>query len=160
MTSYVGPARLLVDGTVHDVAVNLHNLGDVLIHLEDYPRAYGAVKQSLALCDEYGHDRLASHNRMVLAFLDALVGDLEAEKILVQGIRYAEANDFTWDVLGGRFLHAKLLESRGDMDGARLEFQKLRDLARAAGNRLIADECLTALRAMGAAPSQPPPALA
>ena len=34
---------------------------------------------------------------------------------VLQGIRYAEANDFTWDVLGGRFLHAKLLESRGDM---------------------------------------------
>jgi tetratricopeptide (TPR) repeat protein len=145
-------------GLSYEVAVNLHNLGDILLHLEDYARAYGAIKQSLALCDELGHERLASHNRMVLAFLDSLVGDQDAEKILVQGIRYAEANDFTWDVLGGRFLHAKLLETRGEMDGARLEFQKLRDLARAAGNRLIADDCVTALRSMGTPPSQPPPA--
>jgi tetratricopeptide (TPR) repeat protein len=143
-------------GLSYEVAVNLHNLGDILLHLEDYARAYGAIKQSLALCDELGHERLASHNRMWLAFLDALVGDLEAEKVLVQGIRYAEANDFTWDVLGGRFLHAKLLETRGELDGARLEFQKLRDLARAAGNRLVADDCATALRNMGAPPSNPP----
>jgi tetratricopeptide (TPR) repeat protein len=143
-------------GLSYEVAVNLHNLGDILLHLEDYARAYGAIKQSLALCDELGHERLASHNRMWLAFLDALVGDLEAERVLVQGIRYAEANDFTWDVLGGRFLHAKLLETRGELDGARLEFQKLRDLARAAGNRLVADDCATALRNMGAPPSNPP----
>ncbi len=143
-------------GLSYEVAVNLHNLGDILLHLEDYARAYGAIKQSLALCDELGHERLASHDRMVLAFLDALVGDLEATNILLQGIRYAEANDFTWDVLGGRFLHAKLLQTRGDLDGARLEFQKLRELARAAGNRLVADDCVSALRSMGAPASQPP----
>jgi tetratricopeptide (TPR) repeat protein len=144
-------------GLQYEVAVNLHNLGDILVHLEDYARAYGAVKQSLALCDELGHDRLASHNRMVLAFLDGLAGDADADRVLWQGIRYAEANEFTWDVLGGRLLLAKLLESRGEMDPARLEYQKLRELARGAGNRLVADDCATALRSMGAPPSQPPP---
>ena len=38
---------------------------------------------------------------MFLAYLDALNGDAEAERRLAQGIRYAEANDFTWDVIGG-----------------------------------------------------------
>jgi serine/threonine protein kinase/tetratricopeptide (TPR) repeat protein len=145
-------------GLQYEVAVNLHNLGDILVHLEDYARAYGAIKQSLALCDELGHDRLASHNRMILAFLDGLAGDADADRVLWQGIRYAEANEFTWDVLGGRRLLAKLLESRGETDNARLEYQKLRELARAAGNRLVADDCATALRSMGAPPSQPPPA--
>ena len=145
-------------GLQYEVAVNLHNLGDILVHLEDYARAYGAIKQSLALCDELGHDRLSSHNRMFLAFLDGLAGDADAERILLQGIRYAEANEFTWDVLGGRLLLAKVLEHRGEMDGARLEYQKLRELARGAGNRLVADDCATALRSMGAPPSQPPPA--
>ena len=31
MTSYVGPARLLVDGTEHDVAVNLHSFVDLSV---------------------------------------------------------------------------------------------------------------------------------
>jgi len=101
---------------------------------------------------------LASHNRMFLAYLDGVAGDLDAERVLWQGIRYAEANEFTWDVLGGRLLLAKLLEQRGDMDASRLEYQKLRELARAAGNRLVADDCGAALKSMGAPPSQPPPA--
>ncbi len=146
-------------GLSYEVAVNLHNLGDILVHLEDYPRAYGAIKQSLALCDELGFDRLASHNRMFLSFLDGIRGDENADPVLLQGIRYAEANDFTWEVLGGHRLLAKLLEHRGDRDGARLEYQKLRELARAAGNGFIADECRDALRSMGAPLSQPPPAL-
>ena len=79
------------------------------------------------------------------------------DRTLLQGIRYAEANDFTWDVLGGRQLLAKLYMQRGDSDAARLEYQKLRDLARAAGNRLVADDCMIALRAMGAPVSYPPP---
>ena len=128
-----------------------------LILLEDHPRAYGALKQSVALCDELGYERLASHNRMFLAFLDALAGDDDAERVLVQGIRYAESNDYTWDVLGGRQLLARLRVHQGDVDAARLEYQKLRALAKAAGNRLIADDCLVALRALGATPSQPPP---
>jgi serine/threonine protein kinase/tetratricopeptide (TPR) repeat protein len=144
-------------GLAYEVALNLHNLGDILLHLEDHPRAYGAIKQSLALCDEHGFERLASHDRMFLAFLDGLKGDVEADKVILQGIRYAESNDFTWDVLGGRLLLARLFERRGALDGARLEFQKLRELARAAGNRLVADECVEALRSMGAPPSQPPP---
>lgn len=144
-------------GLQYEVAVNLHNLGDILLHLDDYARAYGAIKQSLALCDELGHDRLGSHNRMFLAFLDGLAGDADADRVLLQGIRYAEANEFTWDLLGGRLLLARLLEHRGDTDGARLEFQKLRDLARAAGNRLVADDCGTALRSMGSPSSRPPP---
>jgi hypothetical protein len=94
---------------------------------------------------------------MFLAYLDGLTGDSDADRILWQGIRYAESNDFTWDVLGGRLLLAKLHESRGEMDNARLEFQKLRELARGAGNRLVADECVTALRSMESPISQPPP---
>jgi eukaryotic-like serine/threonine-protein kinase len=144
-------------GLHYETAVNLHNLGDVLIHLEDYPRAYGAIQQSLALCDELGFERLGSHDRMLLAFLDGIRGAAEAEAVLLQGIRYAEANDFTWDVLGGRLLFAKLLENRGDIDASRLEYQKLRELARAAGNRLVADDCGAALRSMGGPASQPIP---
>jgi tetratricopeptide (TPR) repeat protein len=136
------------EGLSYEVAVNLHNLGDILVRLNDFARAYGALQQSLALCEELGYERLGSHNRMFLAFLDAVAGDKEAEKHLYQGIRYAEANDFTWDVISGRWLLAQLLHRKGEVDAARMEFQKLRELARKAGNRLVADDCDAALRAM------------
>ena len=62
-------------GLTYEVMVNLHNLGDVLVRLDDLPRAYGAFQQSLALCDECGFERLANHNRMFLAYLDGVQGD-------------------------------------------------------------------------------------
>jgi tetratricopeptide (TPR) repeat protein len=130
------------------VAVNLHNLGDLLTRLSDFARAYGAIQQSLALCDEAGYERLASHDRMFLAYLDALAGDGEAEKKLAQGIRYAEANDYTWDEISGRSLLAQLLQRRGDLDGARAEYERLRAIAVNAGNKLAAEDAELALRAM------------
>jgi tetratricopeptide (TPR) repeat protein len=136
------------EGLSYEVTVNLHNLGDILVRLNDYARAYGALQQSLALCEELGYERLASHNKMFLAFLDAVAGDRDAEKHLHQGIRYAEANDFTWDVIGGRLLLAQLFQRKGEIDHARMEFQKVRDLARKAGNRLLADDADAALRAL------------
>ncbi len=139
----IDKARAL--GLTYEVAVNLHNLGDALVRLADFARAYGAIQQSLALCDEAGFERLASHNRMVLAFLDALAGDTAAEKTLVQGIRYAEANDFTWDVIGGRSLLAQLLQKRGDVVNAKREYEKLRTISRDAGNLLLAEDAETAL---------------
>jgi eukaryotic-like serine/threonine-protein kinase len=143
----IDKARAL--GLTYEVALNLHNLGDVLIRIEDFARAYGAIQQSLALCDEAGFERLASHDRMFLAFLDALAGDADAEKTLVQGVRYAEANDFTWDVIGGRALLAQLMKRRGDVGGARLEYETLRKLSRDAGNALVAEDAEMALAGIG-----------
>ncbi len=85
---------------------------------------------------------------MVLAFLDALAGDLEAEKTLGQGIRYAEANDFTLDEIGGRALNAELLRRRGDVDGAKAEYERLRTVSRNAGNAMAAEDAEMALGGM------------
>jgi eukaryotic-like serine/threonine-protein kinase len=142
----IDKARAL--GLTYEVAVNLHNLGDVLVRLGDFARAYGAIQQSLALCEEAGYERLASHDRMFLAFLDALAGDAEAEKTLVQGIRYAEANDFTLDEIGGRALLAQLLQRRGDLAEAKLEYEKLRTTSRNAGNAMVAEDAEMALAGM------------
>ena len=135
-------------GLSYEVAVNLHNVGDVLVKLEDFARAYGALQQSLALCDECGYERLGSHNRMFLAFLAGLKGDADGEKQLAQGIRYAEANDYTWDVINGRYLLAELHRRQGQREVARGEFERTRDLARSSGHSLVAEDCDAALKAL------------
>jgi serine/threonine protein kinase/tetratricopeptide (TPR) repeat protein len=132
-------------GLTYEVAVNLHNLGDVLIHLDDYARAYGALQQSLALCDEYAFERLATHNRMLLAYLAGCKGDLEGDKHLDQGISYAEANEFWWDVINGRLLRARLLQRRGKHEEAKHAFHSLRVLAKTNGHRMVVDDCDAAL---------------
>ena len=136
-------------GIGYEVMLNLHNLGDILIHLNDLPRAYGAIQQSLALCEESGYERLANYNRMFLAFLDGIQGKVDGEKLLRQGIAYAESKDFTWDVIGGRVLLAGLLHRGGQLDEARLEYERTRALAVAAGHRLVVDDCEIALKKLG-----------
>ncbi len=136
-------------GLSYEVAVNLHNVGDTLLRLEDFARAYGALQQSLALCDEYAFDRLASHNQMLLAYLAGLKGDEAAEKQLVEGVRYAEANEFSWDVISGRYFLARLMQKRrGDDERARREFEELRTLALAKGHKLVVDDCEDALKTL------------
>jgi hypothetical protein len=122
----------------------------VLVHLEDMPRAYGAFRQSLALCEEFGYERLGNYNRMFLAFLDGLQGTVDGEKLLRQGIAYAEGKAFTWDVIGGRALLAKLLHRRGQLGAARQEYKKTHEIAVGAGHRLVADDCEVALQQLTA----------
>jgi len=135
-------------GLTYEVMVNLHNLGGSLVYLDDLPRAYGAFQQSLALCEESSYERLANYNRMFLAFLDGLQGTADGAKLLGQGIAYAESRDFTWDVIGGRALLAKLLHRCGTADDARAAYEQARALAASAGHNLIADDCDRALASL------------
>jgi eukaryotic-like serine/threonine-protein kinase len=133
-------------GIGYEVSLNLHNLGDILVRLNDLPHAYGAFRQSLALCDEPGCERLANYNRMFLAFLDGIQGTVDGEKLLRQGIAYAESKDFIGDVIGGRVLLANLLDWAGKLDEARREYERIRSLAFVAGHRLVVDDCESALK--------------
>jgi tetratricopeptide (TPR) repeat protein len=139
-------------GLTYEVMLNLHNLGELLVHIGDMPRAYGAFRQSLALCEERGYERMANYNRMFLAYLDGLQGGLEAEKLLRQGLAYAEAKHFMWDVTGGSLLLAKLLWRAGHLDAAREEYERTRALATATGHRVVIDDCDRALESLAASP--------
>jgi serine/threonine protein kinase len=132
-------------GLTYEVMLNLHNLGEYLLKLDDLPRAYGGFRQSLAICEERGYERLANFNRMFLAYLDGLQNSGEAEKLLLQGLAYAESKHFTWEATGGRLLLAKLLSRLGRMDDAREEYVKTRALATASGHRIVIDDCDRAL---------------
>lgn len=143
-------------GLSYEVALNTHNLGDILVKRGDLGRAYGAFQQSLTLCEEAGYERLASHNRMFLSYLDGVAGDPEADKRILAGVRYAEANEFTWDVLTGRALLAELWRKRGARDAAHAEYEKVLAMARDTGNVLVAQDCeaaLSELHAEAGAPS-------
>jgi tetratricopeptide (TPR) repeat protein len=135
-------------GLAYEMMLNLHNLGMLLVYLEDPPRAYGAIRQSLALCEERGYERFSSYNRLVLAYLDGLKGNKDAEKLLRQGLAYAEAKHFAWDVLGGRSLLGRLLLRTGHKEAAREEYEKARTLAVSMGHKIIADDCDRALETL------------
>jgi eukaryotic-like serine/threonine-protein kinase len=132
--------------------LNFHQLGNALLNLDDSPRAYAAIRESLAVCQEHGYERFANYNRMILAFLDGLQGSGDAaEKLLMQGIAYAESKSYAWEVLGGSILLARWFHRRGRADDARSEFKRARGLAAQAGIRRIVEDCEAALRKLDGA---------
>jgi tetratricopeptide (TPR) repeat protein len=135
-------------GLSYEVMFNLHNLGLVFIRSGEHTRAYGAVRQSLELCEEYAYERFANFNRMLLAFLDGLEGTADADKLLLVGIAYAESKRFTMEVVTGYLLLAKLLHRRGRLENAKAEYERACTLALDAGHRIVVDECEEALAAL------------
>jgi hypothetical protein len=73
----------------------------------------------------------------------------DAERQLRQGIAYAESKEFTWDVIGGRLLLAKLLQKRERPGDAHREFERTHALALGAGHRLVVDDCEIGLEELG-----------
>jgi serine/threonine protein kinase/tetratricopeptide (TPR) repeat protein len=132
-------------GLTHVVLVNLYHLGEVLVRLGDLPRAYGAIRQSLALCEERGDERFANRNAMLLAYLDGLKDDGDSEQRIRTGIEYARSKGFTNDVIRGKLLLAHGLAREGRIATARDEYDTTRAMAVDAGQRLVADDCETAL---------------
>lgn len=132
-------------GLTHETMLNLQNLGVALVQLDDIPRATNALRQSLALCEEYAYERRGNYNRMLLAYVEGLRGSGEADKQLAQGIAYAESKDFVWEVVAGGALLAKLLQRQGKPDGARSEYERARVVASRSGHKSAADDCDAAL---------------
>jgi tetratricopeptide (TPR) repeat protein len=135
-------------GLTHVVLVNLCHLGEVLVRLGDLPRAYGAIRQSLALCEERGDERFANRNAMLLAHLDGLKEEGDSEERIRTGIEYAKSKGFTNDVIRGKLLLAHGFARRGQIAAAREEYETTRAMALDAGQRLVADDCETALDAL------------
>ncbi len=127
-------------GVTYEVAVNLHNLGDVFLRQHDRARAYGAFHQSLALATEAGHERLVLHDRMFAGYLDALAGDPAGKRQLVQAVEAAQAREFFWDLLNGRRLLAELELEVGDAAAALQMFAGLATDAARLGHRALAEE--------------------
>ncbi len=140
-------------GLRHEVAINLHNVGDALLHLGELPRAYAALQASLDVAREIGADRMENLNRLVLAYLDAINGSEAASQELARRIARAEEERWQLDALQGRLLHAVLQQHRGDGVAASRELTLVLQEARATGNALLTRDCEAALAKLSAAPS-------
>jgi tetratricopeptide (TPR) repeat protein len=128
-----------------EVAVNQHNLGDSNIRLGDHSRAYAVLLQSLEVCEQNSADRLASNNRVYLAYLDGLQGAPDAESRIREGIQYADGHGWTWDVVDGRYFLGRILDRRGREDDALVELKQCRDIARSVHFKLLEDDCTVAI---------------
>jgi tetratricopeptide (TPR) repeat protein len=136
-------------GLSYEVTLNLVRLGEVLAECGELARAYGAVRQAIEIAEDTGFERLANGARMLLALLDGLQGMPDAEKLLAQGVAFAEGRFFLSDALSGRMWLARLLRERGRLGQAAAEYDKALSLAARTGRSSVARECEKALRGLG-----------
>ena len=132
-------------GVRASLIVTLHNLGDAARRLGDLPRAYAALTESKELSDAAGQERLATLNRIHLAYLDGMRGVDGAEAQLRDAVRYVDSRGFVTDALEGRFLLGMLHLQNGQVADARRELAQVLAQAVEKGNRLVADDAREAL---------------
>ncbi len=124
----------------YDIAVTLHNLGEAARRMQDLPRAYAALTESLEIARAAGSERLVSLNRIHLTYLDGMSGVAGAEELLREHVRYANAYGYWTDALEGRFLLGMLMKHRGATEEAKRELEEVMSLAAAKSNHLIFED--------------------
>ncbi len=146
-------------GLRYDTSASLHNLGDACRRLGELPRAYAALTESKEVAEALGNERLATLNRLHLAYLDGASGLPDADKLLRDLIRYAESRGFLTDAREGRFLLGSLLAQRGQKSEARRELEGVLAMAVAQSDQATAEESREALESLdtGAPPPSPRP---
>lgn len=127
------------------IAAALHNLGDAARRLGDLPRAYAALTESREICEAAGQERLATLNRIHLAYLDGASGVAGAEAILRDLVEYVDARGFVTDGLEGHLLLGILRKQRGDVTGACRELEHVLTRAQAFGDRSLVEDAREAL---------------
>jgi serine/threonine protein kinase/tetratricopeptide (TPR) repeat protein len=132
-------------GLLYETAINLYNLGDTRIHLRDYPAAYAVLRQSRALAEEGGHDRLVAIVRAPLAYLDGIAGDANGRAKLVEIVAYSQQRGYPWDELNARYLLGLLYVRTGEKALAREELGRTRELAQQLSMAAMLHDCDLAL---------------
>lgn len=116
-------------GLLYETAINLHNLGDCLLHQADHAAAYAALQQSLVLAEEGGHDRLVAINRGPILYLDAIGGDASALHRLREINQWNHQRGYAWDEMNTRYLLGLVHVHRKETEAAKVELDAARALA-------------------------------
>lgn len=135
-----GVERARTEGLLYEEAIALHNVGDLLVRKGDHARAYGALRQSLALCREAGFSRLRDHNALFLSYLDAERFVTGADLRLARTLGLAQSKGYDWDALSGLWLSGRLQESRKRPEKARVYYEALASLADRTGQQVFAED--------------------
>jgi tetratricopeptide (TPR) repeat protein/tRNA A-37 threonylcarbamoyl transferase component Bud32 len=128
-------------GLLYETAINLHNVGDCRIRCGDRAGAYAALRQSLALAEEGGHDRLVAINRAPLAYLDALAGDASARRRLGEVVAWSHQRGYAWDELNARYWLALSSLEVGERADAIAELARARAIAERLSMRAMVADC-------------------
>ncbi len=136
-------------GFDYEAAVNAHNIGETLMRLGDYKKAFASLRYSYEMSRDHGWETLQWANMRVLGFIDATrFGSKEGREHVVQSNEFAESHGFVWDLIQGRYYLAIVDQQRGDEDGARAALREILRLAADHGHSDYVRAAEKALRAL------------
>ena len=138
-------------GFAYEAAVNAHNIGETLMRLGDFKRAFAMLRYSYDLTREHGFLKLQYNNLRVLGYIDAVkLKSPQGRERVVEALAYADEHDFVWDTIQSAHMLALVDCSLGDQERARVGFQRVLRLANDHGHAHYAAAAETALEAMDA----------
>lgn len=136
-------------GFPYEAAVNAHNMGEALLRLGDYKKAFASLRYSYEMARDHGWETLQWANMRVLGFIDATrFGSREGREHVVQSNDFAESRGLVWDLIQGRYYLAIIDQQRGDDDGARAALREILRLAADHGHSDYVRAAEKALRAL------------
>ncbi len=138
-------------GFAYEAAVNAHNIGETLMRMGDFKRAFAMLRYSYDLTREHGFLKLQYNNMRVLGYIDAVkLGSPQGRERVAEALRYAEEHDYVWDTIQSIHMLAMVDYALGDPESARTSFQRVLRLANEHGHAHYAATAETALEAIAA----------
>ncbi|MFK7990963.1 MAG: protein kinase [Sandaracinaceae bacterium] len=136
-------------GFPYEAAVNAHNMGEALLRLGDFKRAFASLRYSYGMSRDHGFVSLQWSNMRVLGFIDATrFGSADGRDHVVQANTFAEKHGYVWDLIQGRYYLAIIDQQGGDDESARVNLREILRLAADHGHSDYVRAAEKALRAL------------
>lgn len=136
-------------GFWYEAAVNAHNLGEGLLRLDDWKRAFAMLRYSYELAREQGFTKVEYINLRVLGFIDAVrFGSEQGRQRISEAADYAEKNGYIWDLIQSKYLLALADHALGNLDAARAGLRETLRLTDTHGDRRYHADAQQALLAL------------
>ena len=138
-------------GFPYEAAVNAHNIGETLMRMGDFKRAFAMLRYSYDLTREHGFLKLQYNNMRVLGYIDAVkLKSPQGRERVAEALRHAEEHDYVWDTIQSLHMLAMVDHSLGDQESARALFQRVLRMGNEHGHAHYAAAAETALEAIAA----------
>ena len=145
-------------GFVLELAVNLHNLGDVYARFGQYERALEVLNESQDLVTKHGFVKIQEVNDLLIGCVEAVqTGRKESLRRVERALEEAVKVGNNWVVVQASFFLGQACAALGQIDRARTLFVEALELARSDDNQAFVFDCERALNALDSNRDTEPP---
>jgi serine/threonine protein kinase/tetratricopeptide (TPR) repeat protein len=136
-------------GFTYEVAANGHNVGEMLLRMGEYKRAFASLRYSYELTRDHGYETLMMGNMRSLGFIDAMrFGSEEGRQHIVDANDFADARGLVWDLIQGRYYLAMVDQAQAAYEDARAALREVLRLAAEHGHANYVAAAERALQAL------------